>query len=281
MAMVEKMDAEDVEAKSKQRRQTNENLDSRNLARSADALYGELLESRVLLQSLSKSIESLHGPSASAVNSLRQTLHAFLQIRTKTQGSAYNNEISWENIDEWHEQRRQGWEAAMEAWRKRTQLGAAVARLSAVNVGPFQSARNALNDSERMRKRRHPKNPDDSLDFERYDDTPFYRTQLKELLESRPRKKKNNSNAFQAEVYDLALAHFSNGENKSTLQSRSRLLASSSIQTHTKKKKHHRESKGRTLKFEAHDKIKHFMFPVPPPKPPVDVQLLIQSLFQG
>jgi hypothetical protein len=41
-----------------------------------------------------------------------------------------------------------------------------------------------------------------------------------------------------------------------------------------------RGSKGRGLRFEAHEKLKNFMFPVPRAPPPVDVDMLVASLFK-
>ena len=101
----------------------------------------------------------------------------------------------WEDLEEGHRQKRPKWEAAAEAWRRKTHLGAAQASmgLKATNLGPFEQARlAATQDEERARKKMHPKRPDGSPNVEFYDDAGLYKAWLRDYA-SRSGSRKGGS----------------------------------------------------------------------------------------
>ena len=109
----------------------------------------------------------------------RARVAAFLDLRDAASGAEERErdiadaDALWEDLEAGHRQKRPKWEAAAEAWRRKTHLGAAQASmgLKATNLGPFEQARlAATQDEERARKKMHPKRPDGSPNVEFYDD---------------------------------------------------------------------------------------------------------------
>ena len=171
-------------------------------------------------------------------------------------------EALWRDIERGQLARRANWERTLESWRRRTHLGALASKhsLRAVNLGPFQQARQALSDRERVKRKIHPKRPDASgdLDEELYDDAPLYRVQLRDFLERHPARKLAATSTTTHNAGDAAL---------------------SSLAAQPKQRRV-RGSKGRALTFKPHDKLQNFMFPIPAPTPNVDVDMLFRSLFK-
>ena len=193
-------------------------------------------------------------PDAAAA--CQQLCAAFLELRDAASGAEERErdiadaDALWEDLEAGHRQKRPKWEAAAEAWRRKTHLGAAQASmgLKATNLGPFEQARlAATQDEERARKKMHPKRPDGSPNVEFYDDAGLYKAWLRDYA-SRSGSRKGGS--------AVPMQQRSSGGGVS------------------------RGSKGRGLRFEAHEKLKNFMFPVPRAPPPVDVDMLVASLFK-
>ena len=102
---------------------------------------------------------------------------------------------------------------------------------------------------------------DAGLDLELYCDAALYKAQLRDFLDRRPQ-----AAAGARGVYDDAAAQLG--------------AARGAARAPKQGGKAERTTKGRSLRFEAHEKLMNFMFPVPGPTPGVDVDMLLQSLFK-
>ena len=256
--LLDSFDAEDQAGAAKAAEKAPAKQRGARCARAHADLEADVLEFRVLLEAALRAAAKVEpgqcDPDAAAA--CQQLCAAFLELRDAAAGvdererDIADADALWEDLEEGHRQKRPKWEAAAEAWRRKTHLGAAQASmgLKATNLGPFEQARlAATQDEERARKKMHPKRPDGSPNVEFYDDAGLYKAWLRDYA-SRSGSRKGGS--------------------ATVLQKRSSGGGVS------------RGSKGRGLRFEAHEKLKNFMFPVPRAPPPVDVDMLVASLFK-
>lgn len=259
--LLEAMESEDAAGLAAQMAETPERLRSSRTARRFDRLFRELTEIRVLLQPLMTAAAATkpgdEGDREAAVAALRSLVSALLDAKAATQADEEppaeqaSLEEMWADIEMGRKRRRPGWEAAMEAWRRRTQLGKASAKLglTAVNVGPFEAARRTLDDDrERALKKMHPM-VEGVLDRETYDDAALYRTMVRDAVDAAPSADRSSLVPEAAEM--------STGRAKETGKRKA--------------------SKGRRLEFETHEKLLNFMSPVPRPQPLWNVEMLFQE----
>ncbi|KAJ8602475.1 hypothetical protein CTAYLR_001204 [Chrysophaeum taylorii] len=246
-ALMARLDEEDAKTKTDAPLKRS----SSEAARQQRGLLGDAMEARALMEPMMRA----KGGGSGAVAAVRRLLDALIDLRTATQDDKPLEkrrclDQQWSEIDRAHSRRREGWEAAMDAWRRRTHLGAAAARhsLKAVSLGPFEAAKMAMADRDRALKKMHPATSG-GLDADTYDDGPFYRTLLRDLGDLRP---------------------------------------SSDLAKHPDPKRNHRRderdaraSKGRKTRYETHEKLQNFMLPVPRRMSVVDPDILIRSLFGG
>lgn len=249
-ALVEQFEDEDalVEAN---RQGPDAAKETSEAARRLDDLYQSVMGVRILLQSvLTKAGELASGGDRSAATAAaKRVLEGFVDLEDRCFGTKRRRGLEWPEVVQAHYDRGPAWERTVESWRRRTTLGAATAKLTALDLGPFAAARGALGDRLRAQKKMHPNG-----DLEVYDDGPLYRAQLRDFVNARPR----HSDA----VYDMARKDLGRAPDA------------------TSSHKDRRASKGRKLRFEVHDKLRNFMVPVPGPIPNVDVDLVLRSLFQ-
>ena len=287
--LLSRFDGEDADATAAVAAEAPGRLRSCATAKRHEALEADVMEFRVLMQSAaaaagraSASAAAPPAARAAAVAGCAALVDAFGALRSATQGCAAGDATadadgSWEALDASLAARKPQWEAAAEAWRRRTHLGAAAAKagLTAANRGPFDLAAAALRDVARSRRRMHPPRPgaragdDDALDLEAYDDGPLYKAQLRDFLDRRPAKRRAPGGPGGADdVYDDA---------------RSQLGAARGAAKAPKlaNGKRERATKGRKLRLEAHAPLQNFMFPVPGATPAVDVDMLFRSLFRN
>lgn len=266
--LLEQLESEDAVGAAQQNAQAPERLRSSEIARQYDALYREVIDIRVLMQSSLTAAANLGdgGNRSAALDAARRLVDALLKLRAVTQDDEPPSKKAtlqeqWAEIDHAHSRRRVGWEKAMEVWRRRTRLGEATANLKAVNFGPFEAARKALDaEYDRIVKKMHPIGPNGVIDTETYDDTPFYSTLIRDSVDPRAAARLPGESYLQA--------------NRALVNSNDRSCDKRYV-------KSRRISKGRKLRFESHDKLLNFMFPVEPPPPLVDMEVLCRSLFNG
>ena len=295
--LLTRFDAEDATGAASSAAEAPSRLKACSAARQHEALEGDVMEFRVLMQSAAQAAAKLPVLDATgsegararaarddAARGCEALLGALLDLRDAAANrAAKKRDLSdvdavWEDIDADFGAKRPRWEAAAETWRRRTHLGAAQAKmnLKAANLGPFEQARNALRDVARARRKMHPKRPtpdaraaasdDDLLDLEAYDDAALYKSQLRDFLDKRPAKRALAPKSAANDVYDDARAQLG----------AARGAAKDAKATNKKE----RTTKGRMLRFQTHEKLQNFMFPVPGPTPNVDVDMLFASLFR-
>lgn len=248
-------DAEDQIGVAKAQEKAPAKTHAARCARAHADLESDVLEFRVLLEGALRAaakIEPGQGdPDAAAA--CQQLCAAFLDLRDASSGveererDIADADALWEDLDAGHRQKRPKWEAAAETWRRKTHLGAAQASmgLKATNLGPFEQARLAAQDDERAREKMYAKRPDGSADVEMYDDTGLYKAWLR----------------------DYASRGVRSGDASAPKQRQSGAGVC-------------RGSKGRGLRFKPHEKLTNFMYPEPRAAPPVDVDMLVSSLFK-
>ena len=276
--LLEKFDDDDAERAAGAAAEAPARLRSCAVARRHDALEGDVMEFRVLLQSAAAAAAKLpsgRGDDAAAA-ACAGLVDAFLDLGAAASGAPKRPrdgddvDALWAAVDGAVAEKRPRWAAAADCWRRRTHLGAAQAKhgLKATNLGPFDQAAHALRDAARARRKMHPRRAgaadadgDDGLDLELYCDAALYKAQLRDFLDRRPQ-----AAAGARGVYDDAAAQLG--------------AARGAARAPKKGGKAERTTKGRSLRFEAHEKLMNFMFPVPGPTPGVDVDMLLQSLFK-
>ena len=253
--LLNSFDAEDSAGVAKAAEKAPAKTRAARCARAHAGLEADVLEFRVLLEGALRAaakVEPGQGdPDAAAA--CQQLCAAFLDLLDASSGveererDIADADALWEDLDAGHRKKRPKWEAATETWRRKTHLGAAQASmgLKATNLGPFEQARLAAQDDERARKKMYAKRPEGSADVETYDDTGLYKAWLR----------------------DYASRGVRSGGASAPKQRQSGAGVC-------------RGSKGRGLRFKPHEKLTNFMYPEPRAAPPVDVDMLVSSLFK-
>ena len=284
--LLTKFDDEDEAGAAEAAAEAPARLQTSGVARQHETLEGDVMEFRVLLQSaaaaaakLPPSSEGFGDAGAAAVRACEGLVAAFLDLGAAASGEPKRPrdvgdvDALWEDVEAAVAAKRPRWTEAADAWRRRTHLGAAQAKLGlrATNLGPFDQAAHALRDAARARRKMHPKRPgappddgDDGLDLEAYDDAALYKAQLRDFLDRRPATKA--ASARGGDVYDDAAAQLG--------------VARGAAKAPKGAAAKERTTKGRKLRFETHEKLMNFCYPIPGPTPDVDVDMLFQSLFK-
>ncbi len=162
--LLDSFDAEDQAGAAKAAEKAPAKQRGARCARAHADLEADVLEFRVLLEGALRAAAKVEpgqcDPDAAAA--CQQLCAAFLELRDAASGAEERErdiadaDALWEDLEEGHRQKRPKWEAAAEAWRRKTHLGATQASmgLKATNLGPFEQARlAATQDEERARKK--------------------------------------------------------------------------------------------------------------------------------
>jgi protein AATF/BFR2 len=230
---------------------------------------------------LKKALSERH-PDVAALKPVRK--------RKRLEGVDNTVEDLWDEIKTGHDNFRPYRNAVISRWNKKTQLQAGMAlhkKFKVVNQGILSQINSVLADQGRLKKRtwvrrmtgssigralgeaagsggdrgglpeRHddePASEDMELNSEIFDDTDFFKVLRQEYLEST------------MSTDDLLAA--------------SKAFALQSRQTKKKKKIDTRATKGRRLRYVVMPKLLNFMAPEYVPAPPIDVDVLLSSLFR-
>ena len=135
--LLDSFDAEDQAGAAKAAEKAPAKTRAARCARAHADLEADVLEFRVLLEGALRAAAKVEpgqcDPDAAAA--CQQLCAAFLELRDAASGveererDIADADALWEDLEEGHRQKRPKWEAAAEAWRRKTHLGAAQASM--------------------------------------------------------------------------------------------------------------------------------------------------------